>query len=235
MKEIRILIADNSEFLRRTVRSLLVGHPNWAVVDETAGEAELLGRANESKPDVIIMDVSARAAASLDAAEKILTCERNTRIIFVTAQAEEEHIRTALQAGVYGYILKSEFAVEIVRAIHTVAKGRHFLDSRVSEIVMKGYLDRAAGVNVKQSPSSLTPREREICRLLALGNGNKQVARALRIRVRTVETHRRNIMRKLNVHTLAEVIHYAIRKEMILIHPEICDPVGPGSNNSVMA
>jgi DNA-binding NarL/FixJ family response regulator len=220
VKEIRILIGDKGGFIHRTVQSLLAGHPNWTIISETAGETELLAMTNETKPDVVLMDLSMDVLAGLEAVRKIRGLHTSVNIIVVGPGDEEGQIRTALESGVRGYVLKSDFALHVVRAIDAVSEGRHFLDDRVLEIVMKGYLDTAGNMTVKPLPlSRLTAREIEVVRLLAMGRGNKQVAKTLRIRVRTVETHRRNIMQKLNVHTLAELIHFAIAMQMIRVHP----------------
>jgi two-component system, NarL family, response regulator NreC len=225
VKEIRILVGDKGGFIHRTVQSLLAGHPNWTIVGEAAVEADLLAKTREAKPDVVIMDLSTGVIAGLDVVRKIRECHTNLNIIVVSPEDEEGQIRTALESGVRGYVLKSEFALHIVRAIHAVSEGRHFLDDRVLEIVMKGYLDSAGSMTVKLAPlSRLTAREIEIVRLLAMGRGNKQVAKALRIRVRTVETHRRNAMQKLNLHTLAELVHFAIAMQMIQVHPAFHGP-----------
>jgi two-component system, NarL family, response regulator NreC len=226
--EIRILVGDKGGFIRQTLQSLLAGHPNWTMVGDAAVEAELLAKTSEAKPDVIIMDLSTDVLAGIEAVRKIRGSHANVKIIVISADDEEGQIRAALESGVHGYILKPEFALHVVRAIHAVSDGRHFLDDRVLEIVMKSYLDSAVRMTVKPVPlSRLTAREIEVVRLLAMGRGNKQVAKELRIRVRTVETHRRNIMQKLNLHTLAELVHFAIAMQMVhvpaAVHHELRD------------
>lgn len=220
MKELRILIADESEFIRRRVRSLLTSHPHMNIVGESAAESDLIARVHESKPDIVLMDIATPHLGGLKVAKKILATDPIIKIIVLSMHDDEALIREALHTGVRGYLLKLDFSKEIVAAVRAVANGRRFLDGRVSEIVMRGYLDGTAGtIKMAVIPSRLTARELEIVRLLALGNGNKQVAASLGIRVRTVETHRANIMRKLNLHTLAELIHYAISAQIIQIHP----------------
>lgn len=221
VREIRILIGDKGGFIRRTVQSLLAGHPNWTIVGEGTVDRELLATTGEAKPDVVLMDLSTDVLVGLELVRKIRGLHPNVYIIVVGPKGEERQIRTVLESGVRGYVLRSDFALHVARAINAVSEGRHFLDDRVLEIVMKGYLNTASKMTVKPPLplSRLTAREIEVVRLLAMGRGNKQVAKALRIRVRTVETHRRNIMQKLNVHTLAELIHFAIAMQMIRVHP----------------
>jgi DNA-binding NarL/FixJ family response regulator len=230
MKQRRILIADENKNVRRHVRTILTGHANWKVVDEAAAEGELLTKVNQAKPDIIMMDIATPVLGGLGAAKKILGMQPNALIIVLSASDEEGLIRDALQLGVRGFISKRHFSREIVSAIRSVSSGRRFLDGRVSDVVMKGYLEGSAGAAAMPvSLSRLTARELEIARLLAMGNGNKQVAKVLGIRVRTVETHRANTMRKLNLHSLAELIHYAVSHQ--IIHIDVT-PVVPAFRNN---
>jgi two-component system, NarL family, response regulator NreC len=216
MNELRILIADQSVRFRRRLRALLDKEAHWQVVGEAAKEGDLPLLADKTNPDVILMDFSTTVPGDLESATKILSAHPNVKIITLSTKQEEERIRLSFESGVRGYVLKMDFWLQIVAAIRTVCQGRRFLDGRVSDSVLRGIWEKNQSPIAMQAGSyHLTIRELEIVRLLALGDGNRKIAGKLGIRVRTVETHRANIMRKLNLHTLAELIHYAIIREII--------------------
>jgi DNA-binding NarL/FixJ family response regulator len=223
VNEVRILIGDATEWYRGRLRSVLTKQTHWKVVGEASTEGDLLVLTAKTRPDVVLFDVSAAVLGGLSTAKKVLSVEPNARIIALSVEEEQEWIRLAFQAGVRGYVSKVEFCTQIVPAVQTVCDGRRFLDGRVSEAVIRSCWEpRQALIATPVGQHRLTGRELEIVRLLALGNGNRKIAVKLGIRLRTVETHRANIMRKLNLHTLAQLIHYAILTEIIhLPAPEI--------------
>jgi two-component system response regulator NreC len=218
MKQVRILIAGDSKFFRPRTLSLVKKHHSWKIEGEAATESELFSEAEAQKPDVIVLDIDTPALGGIEGAMKIRRMHPNTKIIIVSVCEEEEVIRKALNAGVHGYLLRRAFSRRIISAVHAICSGHLFLCDRVVEIVMRGYLNGTARRFDMPPPRyELTVRELEIVRLLALGHGNNQIAGVLGIRVRTVETHRAHIMRKLNLHSLVALIHYAISKQIINI------------------
>lgn len=218
MKEVRILVADQSASVRRRAKSLLSQQPHWHVVAEVVEGEELLAKCRQTKPQVVLLDSALPRLGGLEAARQIGKVLPETKIIVMSMNEAEEPIRSSLEAGVRGYVLKLDLDRKIVAAVRAACSGLWFFDYEISEIVTKGYLERAAGrVDIREGIAPLTVRELEIARLLALGHGNRQISSMLGIRVRTVETHRANIMRKLNLHTLAELIHFAVAKGMIHI------------------
>jgi two-component system, NarL family, response regulator NreC len=216
VNEVKILIADATEWYRRRLHSVLTKQTHWKVVGEASTEEDLLALTAKTKPDVVLVDVSAEVLGGLAAAKKVLSVEPRARIVALSVEEEQEWIRLAFQAGVRGYVSKVEFCTQIVPAIQTVCEGRRFLDGRVSEAVIRSCWEPRQSIAAAQvGQHRLTGRELEVVRLLALGSGNRSIALELGIRLRTVETHRANIMRKLNLHTLAQLIHYAILTEII--------------------
>jgi DNA-binding NarL/FixJ family response regulator len=233
MSGLRILVADESEFVRRKLRSVLLTEPKWHVAAEATTKAELLAKVKELRPHIVVLDIAEPALGGLEAAQVVHELFPDTKVIALSAQEEEGLLRGALQAGVSGYVMKSDLKRKILAAVRAASSGLHFFDTQVSKIVKEGYLERSVGrIGIPPKLFRLTARELEIVRLLAMGHGNRYVAAKLGIRLRTVETHRANIMRKLNVHTIAELIHFAVAKRIIHIdsHPSV-----PTSKNHAIA
>jgi|GEM_PF-62990 len=212
VRKIRILVADDHELIRRGVIELVHRQPSWEVVGQAVHGQEAVEKAQKLKPDVVILDISMPRLDGLEATHQIREAVPRTEILILTMHESEQLVRRVLQAGAKGYILKSDLGRRLVAGVKAVAGHRHFLTSKVSEIVLEGYLKRGTA---KSSTTQLTRREVEITRLVAVGNSNKEVAEALGITVRTVETHRSNIMRKLDLHSANALVRYAIRSKMV--------------------
>jgi DNA-binding NarL/FixJ family response regulator len=210
-KKLRILLADDHELVRRGIRGLLSVRSGWTVIGEAANGQEAVEKTNKLKPDVAILDVSMPDLDGLQATRQIREVSPNTKVVVLTLHESEQMVRRVLGAGALGYVLKSDLSVNLVKAVKNVSAGRLFLTPRVSEIVLKGFLKNVIQADSPKQPwAGLTPREIEIIRRLAEGKANKMIAADLGITARTVETHRAKIMLKLGVHSLAELIHYAI-------------------------
>ena len=213
MTPARILIADDHELLRRGLVAELSQVPGWVVVAEVANGRAAVASAAELKPDLVVLDLTMPELNGLEAARRILSADPETRILILTAHESEQLVREVLSVGARGYVLKSDAGRILVVALQALLEGGSFFTSSVARMVMDGYLrNEASDASTAQTLSS---REREIVQLLAEGNSNKDVARALNISVKTAETHRSNIMRKLRLGSLPELVRYAIRNNII--------------------
>jgi DNA-binding NarL/FixJ family response regulator len=216
MKKLRIVVADDHEFVRRGIRGLLGAQRGWKVVGEAANGREAVEKATKSKPDVAIVDISMPDLDGLQATRQIREVTPGTSVVILTMHESDQMVRRVLEAGALGYVLKSDLAAQLVKAVKAVSAGKLFLTPRVSDIILNGFLKNAnQPEQAGRSQARPTLREVEIIRLLAEGKANKEIAAKLGITTRTVETHRAKIMLKLGLHSLAELIHYAIRSEIV--------------------
>lgn len=215
-KKLRILVADDHELVRRGIGDLLQAQPDWKVVGEAANGRDAVEKAKKLKPDIAILDISMPEMDGLEAVRQIRNEKSRVQVLILTMHESDQMVRRVLEAGARGYVLKSDMAVQLVHAVKDLAHGRISLTPKVSEIVLEGFLkgrpESKRGACSRMGP---TPREAEIIRLLAQGRANKQIASELGITVRTVETHRKRIMMKMGFHSLADLIHYAIRRGMV--------------------
>ena len=214
MGNIRILIADDHELIRRGLVSALADRPEWSIVAEAADGRQACELAARLSPDIAVLDLTMPGLNGLDATRQIRASAPNTRILIVTAHESEQLIRDVLDAGAMGYVLKSDAGRVLVQAIEALLDERPFFTSKVARFVLDGYL-RSGADSVTQAAVALSPRERHIVQLLAEGSNNKEVARTLQLSVKTVETHRSNIMRKMEFGSLADLVRYAIRNKIV--------------------
>ena len=216
MKTVRILIADDHDLMRRAVRTLLEPHPGWEICGEATTGREAVAKAEQLKPSIVILDISMPDLNGVDAAKRIKKVSPDTEVLIFSAHYSDQLIREILEAGVRGYIVKSDSDRDLVIAVESLAKKKPFFTSRATEVMLTSFSDGGP----KQDPSEplrdrLTTREREIVQLLAEGKSSKEVASSLNISVKTAETHRANIMRKLQIHTVSELVRYAIRNQIV--------------------
>jgi DNA-binding NarL/FixJ family response regulator len=215
-KKLCILVADDHELVRRGIRGLLRAPHGWKVVGEAANGREAIEKANKLKPDVAIVDLTMPDLDGLQATRKIREESPATKVVVLTMHESDQMVRRVLDAGALGYVLKSDLATHLVKAVKDVSRGKLFLTPKVSDIVLKCFLKTGNQPDAaEQSQARPTPREVEIIRLVAKGKANKEIAAQLGITVRTVETHRAKIMNKLGLHSVAELIHYAIRNKIV--------------------
>lgn len=216
MKKLRILIADDHGLVRRGARAVLQSRHGWRVVGEAANGREAVEKTIKLKPDVAIVDISMPELDGVEVVRQVREAVPATKILVLTMHESDQMVRRALDAGAHGYLLKSDLTECLAKAVKAIADAKRFLTPRVSEIVLDGFLktksDHQQG---ERRGMRTTPREIEIIRLLAEGKSNKEIAALLGITVRTVETHRAKIMLKLGLHSLAELIHYALHNEII--------------------
>jgi DNA-binding NarL/FixJ family response regulator len=215
LKKLRILIADDHELIRRGVRALLQSRRGWRVVGEAPDGRVAVNKTRELMPDLAIIDISMPQQDGLEVTRQIREAVPGTKVLVLTMHESDQMVRRVLEAGARGYVLKSDLAESLFRAVKAVSEGKRFLTPKVSEIVLEGFLKtRSEHQQGERAGARTTPREIEIIRLLGEGKTNKEIAALLGITVRTVETHRAKIMLKLGVHSLTELIHYAIRNEI---------------------
>jgi two-component system response regulator NreC len=216
-KKLRILIADDHDIVRRGTQAVLESQPGWEVCGLVTNGREAVARAIELKPDVVILDMTMPELNGLDAAIQIKRPLPDTQILMFSGHESEDLIRRAFQAGVKSFIVKSEAHHSLVDAVTALSLHKPFFTAKVSEILFSNIVNRAdAGARDHVAPGqSLSAREREIVQLLSAGKSNKEVADALAISVRTAESHRANILRKLNIDSIAGLVRYAIRNHLI--------------------
>ncbi len=216
MSRTRILIADDHEVVRKGLRSLLESEPGLEVVGEASNGREAVERAIAAKPDVVVLDIGMPELNGLEATRQIVKVAPRTEVLILTVYETEELIREVLRAGARGYVLKSDAGRLLLTAVEAVGAHKPFFTSRVSELVLAGFLSGDLRPS-EETPagSPLTPREREVLQLLAEGKTNKEVAAALGIGLKTVETHRMNLMAKLGLHSVVELVRWAIRNGIV--------------------
>jgi DNA-binding NarL/FixJ family response regulator len=215
MSTAQIVIADDHELVREGLRKVLGTRPDWQVCGEAATGRQAVELANEKRPDLVILDISMPELNGLDAARQIRKESPRTEVLVLTMHDTDRLVRDVLAAGARGFILKSDAGRVLVQAVEALLNHRPFFTGKVAEMVLQGFLnpqDLAEGGQTEAS--QLTPRERQIVQLVAEGKSSKELAKALGISVRTAETHRTNIMRKLNAHSAAELVRYAIRNQI---------------------
>jgi DNA-binding NarL/FixJ family response regulator len=215
MTSLRILIVDDHAVVRRGVRSLLESQPGWEVSGEATTGREAVDMAKRLQPDVIVMDLSLPELNGLDATRQILKESPHSEILVLTMHHSEELARDVLQAGARGYVLKSDADQSLIAAVESLRQHKPFLTSAVTEFVLDEYTRRADTHDDGGGHTAVTAREREIIQLLAEGRSNKEAASTLGISVKTIEAHRANIMRKLHLRSVSDLVRYAIRNKIV--------------------
>jgi two-component system, NarL family, response regulator NreC len=215
MKSIRILLADDHTIVRKGLRLLLESHHGFQVVAEAANGREAVALAEQHQPDVVVMDVAMPGLNGIEAARQICVKETPSAIVFLSMHSDEGYVLKALKSGARGYLLKDSAEQDLISAVKTVSEGKAFFSPAISKMLVEDYVRQMHERKIEDSYDLLTTREREVLQLLAEGRSNKEVANVLDLSLHTVETHRGNIMQKLNLHSGAEIILYAIRKGVI--------------------
>jgi DNA-binding NarL/FixJ family response regulator len=218
----RILIADDHEVARRGIHALLESHPGWEVCAEAGDGREAVELAASSKPDLILLDIGMPNLNGLEAARQILAISPDVPILILTMHDSDNVVREVLRAGARGFLLKSDAGRDLVAAVEALQLQRTFFTTRVSQMVLDGFLDRGKLDGQRESSEDgaselLTAREREVIQLLAEGKTSKEVAVTLNLSVKTAETHRTNLMRKLGLHSVADLTRYAVRNGIVQV------------------
>jgi DNA-binding NarL/FixJ family response regulator len=213
MHPLRILIADDHSVVRAGLRALLESRPSWEVVAEATDGRDAVDKATKHKPDVAVLDIGMPLLNGVEATRRIRSASPTTEILILTMHESDDLVQQVVQAGARGYVLKDEADRVLLAAVDAARQHKPYFSTRITSGRSAEELTPPDGTKV--SRSRLTPREREILQLLAEGKANKEVATLLGISVNTAEAHRANIMMKLGLHSLAELVHYAIRNQII--------------------
>ena len=219
----RIFIADDHEVVRKGLVSLLEAQPGWEVCGEAGDGREAVEKAAELKPDITILDIGMPSLNGLEATRQILKANPDAKILILTLHDSDSVVREVLNAGARGFLLKSDAARDLVAAAEALRRDKTYFTSKVAAMVLEGYLKGGVAPSPTQvTRNRLTPREREIVQLLAEGKSTKEVAVALGLSVKTAETHRSNIMRKLQIHSVSDLVLYAVRNNIVhVVQPSI--------------
>jgi two-component system, NarL family, response regulator NreC len=215
MKQIRILLADDHTVVRKGLRLLLESVPEFQVIADASSGREAVALAEEHRPAVIVMDVAMPILNGIEAARQITAKLPQTAVVFLSMHGDESYVLRALKAGARAYLLKDSAEYDLIQAVKAVSEGKAFFSPAISKMLVEDYMRQMRERGVEDSYELLTTREREVLQLLAEGKNNKDVAALLNLSLYTVETHRSNIFQKLNFHSGAELILYAIRKGVI--------------------
>ena len=212
----RVLLADDHGIVRRGLRSLIETQPDIKVVAEAGDGLEALKLCEEHRPDAIILDVAMPKLNGIEVAERVQKLAHPPSVLILSMHADESYIIRALAAGARAYLLKDATDEDLIPALRAVAAGRPFFSPSVTGVLIEDYVRQLQARGLTDSYHLLTDREREVLQLLAEGRSNKEVAALLDVGVSTVETHRANLMQKLNLHNTAEIVLYAVRKRIIV-------------------
>ena len=215
---LRILIADDHDVARRGIRALLESHPGWQVCGEAKDGRETVELATALKPDLILLDIGMPNLNGLEATRQILAESPKAMILILTMHDTDQVVRDVLRAGARGFLLKSDAGRDLIAAVEAFEQRRTFFTTKVGQMVLSGFLNRDHPANSHDGDSGsdvLTSREREVIQLLAEGKTSKEVAVTLNLSVKTAETHRTNLMRKLDLHSVADLTRYAVRNGIV--------------------
>lgn len=212
---VRILVADDHDVVRRGLREQLSAHEGWEICGEASNGREAVQMALKSSPDVAVIDLSMPELNGLEATRQIRRELPRTEVLIFTMHETEQLIREVLSAGARGYVLKSDAGRHLTSAVEALSHRRPFFTAKVSEALLDAFLKSNAQGDEGSAFRTLTDREREIVQMLAEGKSNKEIATRLTISVKTVETHRATVMRKLDISSIVELVHYAIRNQLV--------------------
>jgi len=215
MGRIRILLADDHTVVRQGLRKLLEERPEWEVIAEAGDGREAVRLAEQHKPDVAILDVAMPLLNGIEATRQIVRRVPGTRVLVLSMHADEAYVTQILQAGATGYLLKDSADVDLLKAVSEAAHGRSFFSPAIARVMLDDYVRQLADKGVTDRYESLSQREREIFQLIAEARTNKEIAALLNVSPSTVETHRAHIMEKLDLHSAAEIVLYAVRRGVI--------------------
>jgi two-component system response regulator NreC len=217
MNKIRLLLVDDHQIVRAGLRMLFLAEKDMEIVGEAGGGAEAITAVADLQPDVVLMDVAMPGMSGIEATRRIKEASPDTAVIALTMHEDEQYFFEMLNAGASGYVPKRAAPDDLVSAIRAVSQGQVFLYPSLAKLLVKDFLQRTEESGLPTIAEELTPREREALIAIAEGNTNREIAELLTISVKTVDRHRENIMRKLNLHNRVELVRYAIEKGLIAV------------------
>jgi len=212
---VRILLADDHTLVRKGLRRILEERPDWSVVGEATDGREAVRLALQLRPDVAVLDIGMRLLNGIEATRMIVRRLADTRVLILSMHTEEAYVTQAARAGASGYLLKDSADTDLLHAVGAVAQGKSFFSPAVAKVLLDDYLRQLEEKGIVDRYDSLTEREREVLHLIAEGRSNKAMADVLGVSQSTIETHRANVMEKLDLHSAAEIVLYAVRKGVI--------------------
>ena len=215
VSRVRIVVADDHTLFRQGLRRVLVEQPDWEVVAEASDGAEAVRQTLELEPDVVILDIAMPRLNGVEATRQIVRRLPEVRVLIVSMYSDEVYITQALEAGARGFMLKDSADTDLVRAVQDLASGKSFFSPTVTKVVLDDYVRQLAARGITDRFETLSEREREVFQLIAEGHSNKDIAALLHVSPGTVETHRAHLMEKLDVHSVAEIVLYAVRRGVV--------------------
>ena len=215
MPSVRVLLADDHGIVRKGLRSTIESEGGFEVVAEASNGREAVRLAEQLKPDIAIMDIAMPQLNGIDATEQIMKLSPATRVVILSMHADESYVIRALSVQARGYLLKDSAEIDLLPALRSVLQGRPYFSPKVTQVLLEDYMRYLRQRGLQDTYDLLTAREKQVLQLLAEGNSNKDVANLLNLGLSTVDTHRTNLMQKLNLHSTAEVVLYAVRKRII--------------------
>jgi len=216
LNPLRILVADDHQLFRNGVRALLQSHVGWEICGEASTGCEAVAKAKELTPDIVILDLSMPDLNGADAARRIRMASKNAEILILSVHYSDQLIREIIDAGAHGYVLKTDSDRDLLLAVESLARHKPFFTSKAKRVIHNEFIREGKFTNISTVlRNPLSSREREIVQLLAEGKNSREVSLSLGISVKTVETHRVNIMRKLEIHNVSELVRYAVRNQII--------------------
>jgi len=215
MSKIRVLLTDDHTLFRQAIRTLLSAEPDLEVVGEAQGAAEAVVLAQQARPDVVLMDIGMPGMSSFEATRQIRRDRPDTRVLFLSMYDDEDYLAECVEIGASGFVLKDSPAEQLLTGIREVHRGGSYLSPRLLTRLVDGFRMQGRGVERQPRLGTLTKREREILKMLAEGKSVKEIATAFELSVKTIEAHKFNLMRKLDIHNKAQLVQYAIQKKVI--------------------
>ena len=215
MPKIRVLLTDDHTLFRQAIRTLLSAEPDLEVVGEAADASQAITLSHELRPDVVLMDIGMNGMSSFEATRQIRRERPETHVLFLSMYDDEDYLAECVEIGASGFVLKDSPAEQLLTGIREVHRGGSFLSPRLLTRLVDGFRLRGRGIERQPRFGSLTKREREILKMLAEGKSVKEIAGSFELSVKTVEAHKFNLMRKLDIHNKAQLVQYAIQKKVI--------------------
>ena len=217
MSKIRMLLTDDHTLFRQGIKTMLSAEPDMEVVGEASNGSDAVTKAAETRPDVVLMDIGMTGLSSFEATRQIKRNRPETKILFLTMYDDEDYLLECMEVGAGGYVLKDCPAAQLISAVRDVNRGGSFLSPRMLSQLVDDFRSRIKSAHRLPRFATLTTREKEVLKVLAEGNSVKEIANSLKLSVKTVEAHKFNLMRKLDIHNKAQLVQYAIQKKIIKV------------------